>query len=135
MSKEKLPAAVPDAFMLCVKTGLLQLGFKPGGASAWMKVVAGWGRPCTSPQRIASWAPSDKDTCSQVVSGLPWCESCTRSLSDVSYPGWVFIDWNFATYWCQQMLYKYSHCSPPPPLWFVPKQGSFQSKPDCVCQN
>ena len=46
-------------------------------------------------------------------------ERCTHSLSDVSYLGWVFIGLNFATYWCQQMLYKYSHvekaASPTPP--------------------
>lgn len=58
-------------------------------------------------------------------------ESCTRSLSDVSYPGWVFIGLNFATYWCQQMLYKYSHFEkaasprPPPPLGLCPSMGVF----------
>lgn len=87
-----------------------------------------WGDgPCIAMPRIKSWhLPTWAPRWSQGCLG----ESCTRSLSDVSYPGWVFIGWNFATYWCQQMLYKYSHfkrlLSPfPTPPWLVPKQGSF----------
>lgn len=109
--QREAPSCNSCVFMLCLSCGSPTGGMGPA-------------LPCqgSSPGTFQPGAPR-------------WCqgclgESCTLSLSDVSYPGWVFIGWSFATYWCQQMLYKYSHFEkaalpPQTPSWLVPKQGSF----------
>lgn len=98
-----------------------------------------WGDgPCTSMPRIKPWhLPTRAPRWYRGCLG----ESCTRSLSDVSYPGWVFIGLNFATYWCQQMLYKYSHFEkaafPPPhtPLACAQAGEFFSPNLTGFCQN
>lgn len=72
----------------------------------------GGGRGGTDPALPGEgWAPGHHLTRAPAPKCYQGClgESCTRSLSDVSYLGWVFIGLNSATYWCQQMLCKYSH--------------------------
>lgn len=99
---------------------------------------SGEDRPCTSTQRIVSWAPSNKGTRSEVVSGLPWWILHT-------FPFWCFLSWmgiyRFEFHYllvlanALQIFPLWKGCFPPPPPWLVPKHGSFQSEPNCLCQN